>query len=66
MHALTYVATSNIDSPTLYLISNMTQQNQHYHTARTLWTDLTSFTPGQKVTVTGKGLDISTVVAVSR
>ncbi|KAK4210688.1 phenylalanine aminomutase L-beta-phenylalanine forming [Rhypophila decipiens] len=44
----------------------MTQPNQHYHTASGLWAHLEAFTPGQKVIVTGKGLDISTVVAVSR
>ncbi|KAM7196632.1 L-Aspartase-like protein, partial [Rhypophila sp. PSN 637] len=38
----------------------------HYHTARRLWTHLEAFIPGQKIIVTGKGLDISTVVAVSR
>ncbi|KAM7212495.1 hypothetical protein V8F06_012117 [Rhypophila decipiens] len=38
----------------------------HYHTARGLWAHLETFKPGQKVIVTGKGLDISTVVAVSR
>ncbi|KAM7192868.1 phenylalanine ammonia-lyase [Naviculisporaceae sp. PSN 640] len=42
------------------------QVNQHYNTARRLWKHLQTFTPGQEVIVTGKNLDISTVVAVSR
>ncbi|KAK3326859.1 phenylalanine ammonia-lyase [Apodospora peruviana] len=45
----------------------MTQhRNQHYHISRKLWKNAKSFKAGQKVIVTGKDLDISTVVAVSR
>jgi len=38
----------------------------HFEMARQLWQNVQAVKPGQKVIVTGRDLDVSTVVAVSR